>query len=70
MTDQPDPAATSAQCCAQCGAHFVCGMQAGLAECWCARLPPIVPPLGLAAGCLCPDCLAEAIRRAQAGSAG
>jgi hypothetical protein len=70
MTDKPESTGTSGQCCAQCGALFVCAMQAGLAECWCAKLPPIVPPLGLDAGCLCPDCLAEAIRRAQAGGAG
>jgi hypothetical protein len=45
--------------CARCGAPFECGMQAGLAECWCAQLPPIAPP-DAAASCYCPRCLAEA----------
>ncbi|MGB8434414.1 MAG: cysteine-rich CWC family protein [Burkholderiales bacterium] len=44
--------------CARCGAPFECGMQAGLAECWCAQLPPIAPP-DAAASCYCPRCLAE-----------
>ncbi len=44
--------------CARCGAPFECGMQAGLAECWCAKLPPIAPT-DAAAGCYCPRCLAE-----------
>ncbi len=44
--------------CAHCGAPFECGMQAGLAECWCAKLPPVAPP-DTAAGCYCPRCLAE-----------
>ncbi len=51
--------------CARCGAPFQCGMQAGLAECWCAKLPPIAPP-DAAAGCYCPRCLAE-ISRARVG---
>jgi hypothetical protein len=42
--------------CPACGAAFECGMEAGLAECWCSRLPPVVVTPGL--GCLCPRCLA------------
>ena len=49
--------------CARCGAPFECGMQAGLDECWCARLPPIAPP-DAAAGCYCPRCLIEVARGA------
>ncbi|MCM2308698.1 MAG: cysteine-rich CWC family protein [Sulfuritalea sp.] len=48
--------------CAQCGAQFRCGMEAGDAECWCARLPPLLPlPADAAAPatCLCPDCLRQ-----------
>jgi uncharacterized protein (TIGR00290 family) len=44
--------------CARCGAPFECGMRAGLAECWCAKLPP-VKPSDAAAGCYCPRCLSE-----------
>jgi hypothetical protein len=53
--------------CPECGSAFVCGMDAGLAECWCARLPPLLPvpaaapaPLETSdakTGCLCPICL-------------
>lgn len=53
--------------CPECGSAFVCGMAAGDAECWCARLPPLLPVPALAAApldisgakvcCLCPVCL-------------
>ncbi|MDP1610956.1 MAG: cysteine-rich CWC family protein [Sulfuritalea sp.] len=48
--------------CPQCGAQFRCGMAAGDHECWCARLPPLLPLPALSdpaapASCLCPDCL-------------
>lgn len=44
--------------CARCGVPFECGMQAGLAACWCAKLPPIAPPDAISS-CYCPRCLAE-----------
>lgn len=52
--------------CPQCGSAFVCGMEAGEAECWCAKLPLLLPVPALAAApvdadakvcCLCPGCL-------------
>lgn len=56
--------------CPACGASFTCGMQAGLAECWCAALPPLleVPAAG-EAGCYCPTCLARLVEARQDGSA-
>ncbi|MBI3094950.1 MAG: cysteine-rich CWC family protein [Rhodocyclales bacterium] len=50
--------------CAQCGAQFRCGMEAGDAQCWCASLPPLLPlpaPADAAAPatCLCPACLKQ-----------
>ncbi|MCG6876213.1 MAG: cysteine-rich CWC family protein [Betaproteobacteria bacterium] len=57
------PAATDR--CARCGSLFECGMQAGLTECWCAKLPPIAP-VDAAAGCYCPRCLAEVSQGASA----
>ncbi|MDZ4255015.1 MAG: cysteine-rich CWC family protein [Sulfuritalea sp.] len=50
--------------CAQCGAQFRCGMEAGDAQCWCASLPPLLPlpaPVEGAAPatCLCPACLRQ-----------
>ncbi|OOG45349.1 hypothetical protein B0B52_03995 [Polaromonas sp. A23] len=54
--------------CPRCGAAFRCGMVGGDAECWCVKLPHImpVPPIpattttttGTAgASCFCPACL-------------
>ena len=51
--------------CPHCGARFRCGMENGDKECWCARLPNVLPlPVENAAGspatsCLCPACLNE-----------
>ncbi|MDX9741185.1 MAG: cysteine-rich CWC family protein [Gammaproteobacteria bacterium] len=42
--------------CPGCGASFVCGMEAGHAQCWCADLPP-QPVDPAVSGCLCPACL-------------
>ena len=52
--------------CPRCGNTFVCGMAAGLDKCWCAELPPIVPP-DPGAGCLCPGCLRAEVASAAVG---
>jgi uncharacterized protein (TIGR00290 family) len=52
----------SGAACARCGAAFECGMQAGVAHCWCADVPPVSINASLAS-CLCPRCL-----RAVAGA--
>lgn len=56
--------------CAQCGAPFRCGMEAGDAECWCASLPLLPVPAAAtgdsaAASCLCPACLQARLDLAQ-----
>lgn len=57
--------------CPQCGASFRCGMEAGDAECWCARLPALPlpePAPGAEAGaasCLCPDCMQQRVQAAR-----
>lgn len=51
--DNPPTAAA----CPRCGIAFTCGMKAGQALCWCAELPPILPPEPLLGRCFCPDCL-------------
>ena len=53
--------------CPACDQHFVCGMVAGAAQCWCYALPHSlpVPPLDAtvpgenpaSARCFCPVCL-------------
>jgi hypothetical protein len=62
-------ASSSTLQCARCGASFRCGI--GDADgCWCARLPPL-PRSAYAggAGCVCEDCLREALAAATgAGS--
>ncbi|SOE83012.1 Cysteine-rich CWC [Caballeronia arationis] len=51
--------------CSRCGAAFRCGSLAGDARCWCASMPELpLARLRSGAGCLCPACLAEEIRRA------
>ncbi|MDB5743374.1 MAG: hypothetical protein JWR68_1689 [Polaromonas sp.] len=52
--------------CPGCGAGLRCGMAAGDAGCWCARLPPVMPvpalpAEALAAACFCQACLNKAI---------
>jgi hypothetical protein len=55
--------------CAACGATFDCSILAGREACWCAALPPLAL-IEAGRGCLCPGCLAEALRRQeQAGGA-
>ncbi|ROR34423.1 cysteine-rich CWC family protein [Inmirania thermothiophila] len=50
--------------CPRCGAAFRCGIDDSCG-CWCARdFPPLPPEPGIA-GCLCPRCLAERVRRVR-----
>jgi hypothetical protein len=52
--------------CPRCGNTFGCG--ARLSSCWCQALPPLDPGrIEAAAGCYCPDCLAELVRQQAAG---
>jgi hypothetical protein len=54
--------------CPGCGTAFRCGMAAGDAECWCVKLPHVMPvPAANAtpsrdaapASCYCPVCLQQ-----------
>jgi hypothetical protein len=53
--------------CPRCGAAFRCGMVGGDSECWCVKLPHIMPvPSALSspagppeAACYCPACLQQ-----------
>ncbi|UUZ72750.1 cysteine-rich CWC family protein [Polaromonas sp. P1(28)-8] len=65
----PDTSPTSV--CPRCGAGFRCGMVAGDAQCWCVKLPHVMPvptstppqsreastDSASAASCYCPACL-------------
>ena len=53
--------------CERCGRHFHCGAR-DAQPCWCATaFPPIMDGREAVAGCLCPDCLRQAIARRSAG---
>ena len=53
--------------CSVCGGNFFCGPQAGKDHCWCDELPPLPPSTAPGADCLCPACLAKAIKRIHTG---
>ncbi len=64
----PLPALTPSSLCPRCGAAFRCGCVAGDAECWCVKLPNVMPlpsTTASAAGdaapasCFCPACLQQ-----------
>ncbi|MFC0695303.1 cysteine-rich CWC family protein [Paraburkholderia humisilvae] len=62
------PSSRESKCgrCPRCGRSFDCGKEARATDCWCRAMPPL-PAERLKAGsrCLCPECLAEEIARAQ-----
>ena len=47
--------------CESCGAEFTCGASDPAKPCWCVSYPPVAPR-GSQASCLCPGCLAAAVR--------
>lgn len=50
--------------CPKCGAPFTCDYEAGRNPCWCSRdFPALLPLTGTVSGCLCPRCLAEALKQ-------
>jgi hypothetical protein len=51
--------------CARCGASFGCGAARDDGPCWCVELPVLGRPIAGVAGCVCPDCLAQAIAEAR-----
>jgi hypothetical protein len=67
MSPQAVPALANTSVCPRCGAGLRCGMVAGDAECWCVKLPHIMPvpserspqPEGSALSCFCPACLKQ-----------
>jgi hypothetical protein len=69
------PSASEAQVksarCPRCGNSFDCGMHAPPPGCWCKAMPAL-PADRLQPGgrCLCPECLAGEIARAQERAGG
>jgi predicted Fe-S protein YdhL (DUF1289 family) len=47
--------------CERCGSEFACGAEDASTPCWCTSYPPI-DPADEAARCLCPACMAMAVR--------
>jgi len=54
------PSTGSEDVCPSCHSRFVCDLAQGCANCWCMKLPPVLPLLD-GARCLCPNCLIHAI---------
>jgi hypothetical protein len=54
--------------CPQCNQEFICGLEAGLNSCWCGDLPRIMPVVADGPGCLCRDCLTQAIEERLQGA--
>jgi len=63
------PPYARAKVCGQCGAEFLCGPTEDNGDCWCDRLPNVMPLLSPEAGCLCKNCLQAAINARLAQSA-
>ena len=53
--------------CGRCGADFLCGPQKDNGDCWCDRLPNIIPLDANKLSCLCPDCLGKLIEKKLEG---
>lgn len=51
--------------CIECNAEFLCGPQTDNGDCWCDRLPHIMPLRSPAEQCLCKACLENAMRKIQ-----
>ena len=59
--------------CPRCGTMFRCGMVAADDQCWCVKLPHIMPVLSSAsattgtagASCFCPACLQQVTNERQ-----
>jgi len=48
--------------CSECGTVFHCFNIPGETDCWCAKLPNVIP-LTEGAQCLCEECLGEKIQK-------
>jgi hypothetical protein len=53
--------------CSKCAASFTCGPEKGQEKCWCDDLPHVPLVTGEDTGCLCPNCLREAISKRSSG---
>ncbi len=62
------PLSTRGERVCACGRRFTCDLEAGKPRCWCADFPKVLPVPAADAACLCPECLARAIARAQDGA--
>jgi len=59
---------TALNTCPKCGDSFTCGQTTGIAPCWCAKLPHLLPCSNADAACFCPRCLGEALGAVVASS--
>ncbi|WP_245254133.1 cysteine-rich CWC family protein [Paraburkholderia sp. LEh10] len=62
---------TSSVRCPRCRRVFDCGARGDRSACWCASMPALpADVLEAGTGCLCPECLADAIARTRAAANG
>jgi iron complex transport system substrate-binding protein len=55
---QVQPGPIRVKVCPECGQTFECS----LGGCWCGNFPPLTPSTAAGADCLCPACLAKAVK--------
>jgi hypothetical protein len=51
--------------CSACGATFTCGPESPQEKCWCDDLPMVSMAIINDQGCLCPECLSQAISNSK-----
>ncbi len=51
--------------CSKCGAFFSCDFQIGKERCRCQNFFRVMPMKNIDEGCICPQCLSEAIFEKQ-----
>ncbi|AXK40391.1 DUF1289 domain-containing protein [Crenobacter cavernae] len=61
-SESPTPVGRAKRC-ERCDAEFACGSGGRDGRCWCNELPQVLPLAADGGDCLCPNCLADHLRR-------
>ncbi|MBN3759966.1 cysteine-rich CWC family protein [Burkholderia sp. Ac-20365] len=66
-SEPAETSGTSSVRCPRCRRVFDCGARGERSACWCVSMPALpAEALEAGTGCLCPECLADAIARTHA----